>query len=133
MASDSLNIGCGTEQPEDQWEQDPNAYLIKHLNGSTTLLRSVDLHAKYVHVFAHIYEPVRGAQLPGQSHRPYSTHACVARYFVDGTPPEKGGAAGSMFHRLCTLQKAAQRHTAQEHHGSIAHGQSAHLPLQTDR
>ena len=96
MTSDSLDIECGTSQSENQWKD--RAYLMTHLNGSTTLLRSVNLQAAYVHVFAHIYEPVRGAQLPGQSHGPYSTHACVARYFVDGTPPEQGGAAGSMFH-----------------------------------
>ena len=96
MTSDSLDIECGTSQSENQWKD--RVYLMTHLNGSTTLRSSVVLQAKYVHVFAHIYEPVRVAQLPGQSHGPYSAHACVARYFVDGTPPEQGGAAGSMFH-----------------------------------
>ena len=94
MISDSLNIPCGTTQSEEQWEGDQRTYLLKDLAGSTPPLPSVDLQAKYVNVFAHIYEPVRSAKLPGQSHGPYSTHACVARYFVDGTPPQKGGAAG---------------------------------------
>ena len=94
MISDSLNIPCGTTQPEVQWEGDQRTYLLKDLDGSTTLRNSIDLQAKYVNVFAHIYEPVRSVQLPGQLHEPYSTHACVARYFVDGTPPQKGGAAG---------------------------------------
>ena len=97
MISDSLDIPCDTTQPEDKWEKSTNLlYLLKDLNGShTPMLLSADLlQAKYVNVFAHIYEPVRSVKLPGQSHGPYSAHACVARYFVDGTPPQKGGAAG---------------------------------------
>ena len=95
VISDSLDIPCGTTQSEEQWEVDQRTYLLKDLDGSfTPPLPIVDLQAKYVNVFAHIYEPVRNTSSPGQSHGPYSTHACVARYFVDGTPPQKGGAAG---------------------------------------
>ena len=94
MISNSLDIPCDTEQKQDIWEKGDKLYLFKDLDGSTTLRNSIDLQAKYVNVFAHIYEPVRSVQLPGQLHEPYSTHACVARYFVDGTPPQKGGAAG---------------------------------------
>ena len=112
VISDSLNIPCGTTQSEEQWEGDQHTYLLKDLAGSTPPLPSVDLQAKYVNVFAHIYEPVRSAKLPGQSHGPYSTHACVARYFVDGTPPQKGGAAGYKLHlspdNASQLQRAAQ-------------------------
>ena len=101
MISDSLNIpSCDTTQPEDKWEKSTNSlYLFKDLDGSFTLpFPSVDLQAKYVNVFAHIYEPVRNTSSSGQSHGPYSTHACVARYFVDDTPPQKGGAAGYKLH-----------------------------------
>ena len=96
--SDTLNIECGTEQSEGPSTKHP-PYLIKHLNGSTTtLMDSVDLQGQYVSVFAHIYEPVRSAKQSGQSHGPYSTHACVARYFVDGTPPQRGHAACNKLH-----------------------------------
>ena len=98
MISNSLDIPCDTEQKQDIWDKGDKLYLFKDLDGSTTLRNSIDLQAKYVNVFAHIYEPVRSAKLPGQSHGPYSTHACVARYFVDGTPPQKGGAAGYKLH-----------------------------------
>mgnify|MGYP004281718337 CR=1 FL=1 len=101
MISDSLNIPCDTEQSEEKWagSQRTYSYSLRDLDGSfTPPLPSVDLQAKYVNIFAHIYEPVRGAKLPGQSHGPYSTHACVARYFVDDTPPQKGGAAGYKLH-----------------------------------
>ena len=98
VISDSLDIPCDTEQKQDIWEKGNKLYLFKDLDGSTTLRNSIDLQAKYVNVFAHIYEPVRSAKLPGQSHGPYSTHACVARYFVDDTPPQKGGAAGYKLH-----------------------------------
>ena len=101
MASKSLDIGCGTNQSKDQWQRGPSspnpAYLIKDLDG-TTLIDSVDLQGQYVSVFAHIYEPVRSAKQSGQSHGPYSTHACVARYFVDGTPPQRGHAACNKLH-----------------------------------
>ena len=98
--SDTLNIDCGTEQSEGP--STPPLYLIKHLNGSTTtLMDSVDLQGQYVSVFAHIYEPVRSAKQSGQSHGPYSTHACVARYFVDGTPPQRGHAACNKLHLSC--------------------------------
>ena len=117
MISDSLNIPCDTEQSEEKWagSQRTYSYSLRDLDGSfTPPLPSVDLQAKYVNIFAHIYEPVRSAKLPGQSHGPYSTHACVARYFVDGTPPQKGGAAGYKL-RLSSdsasqLQRAAQPH-----------------------
>ena len=98
MISDSLDIPCDTEQKQDIWEKGDKLYLFKDLDGSTTLRNSIDLQAKYVNVFAHIYEPVRNTSSSGQSHGPYSTHACVARYFVDGTPPQKGGAAGYKLH-----------------------------------
>ena len=118
MISDSLDIPCGTEQLEDEWKKSTNLlYLFKDLNGShTPMVLGADLlQAKYVNVFAHIYEPVRNTSSPGQSHGPYSTHhACVARYFVDSTPPQKGGAAGYKL-RLSSnsasqLQRAAQPH-----------------------
>ena len=116
VISDSLDIPCGTTQSEEQWEVDQRTYLLKDLDGSfTPPLPIVDLQAKYVNVFAHIYEPVRNTSSPGQSHGPYSTHhACVARYFVDSTPPQKGGAAGYKL-RLSSnsasqLQRAAQPH-----------------------
>jgi len=101
--SDTLNIKCDTNQLFDQWQlgqsSSNQAYLIKHLNGSNTTLDSVDLQKQYVSVFAHIYEPVRSTQLlTSQSHGPYSTHACVARYFVDGTPPQRGHAACNKLH-----------------------------------
>ena len=100
MISDSLSIQCGTEQPEDRWESNQYNYSLKDLDGSfTPPLPSADhLQRKFVNVFAHIYEPVRNMSSSGQSHGPYSTHACVARYFVDGTPPQKGGAAGYKLH-----------------------------------
>ena len=98
MISNSLDIPCDTEQKQDIWEKGDKLYLFKDLDGSTTLRNSIDLQAKYVNVFAHIYEPVRNTSSSGQSHGPYSTHACVARYFVDGTPPQKGGAAGYKLH-----------------------------------
>ena len=142
VISDSLDIPCGTTQPEGQWEDDQRTYLLKDLDGSFTLpLPSVDLQAKYVNVFAHIYEPVRSAKLPGQSHGPYSTHACVARYFVDGTPPQKGDAAG---YKLCLssdsasqLQRADQPHLGmltrstnrQRDMRVLRHGARRHLVL----
>ena len=98
MISNSLDIPCDTEQKQDIWEKGNKLYLFKDLDGPTTLRNSIDLQAKYVNVFAHIYEPVRNTSSSGQSHGPYSTHACVARYFVDGTPPQKGGAAGYKLH-----------------------------------
>jgi hypothetical protein len=95
--SDTLNIECGTEQSEGPSTKHP-LYLIKDLDGSATK-HSVDLQGQYVSVFAHIYEPVRSTQLlTSQSHGPYSTHACVARYFVDGTPPQSGHAACNKLH-----------------------------------
>ena len=95
--SDTLNIECGTEQSEGPSTKHP-LYLIKDLDGSATK-HSVDLQGQYVSVFAHIYEPVRSTQLlTSQSHGPYSTHACVARYFVDGTPPQRGHAACNKLH-----------------------------------
>ena len=115
VISNSLDIPCDTEQKQDIWEKGNKLYLFKDLDGSTTLRNSIDLQAKYVNVFAHIYEPVRNTSSPGQSHGPYSTHhACVARYFVDSTPPQKGGAAGYKL-RLSSnsasqLQRAAQPH-----------------------
>ena len=101
MISDSLDIPCGTEQLEDEWKKSTNLlYLFKDLNGSHTpmVLSANLLQAKHVNIFAHIYEPVRNTSSSGQSHGPYSTHACVARYFVDDTPPQKGGAAGYKLH-----------------------------------
>ena len=117
VISNLLNIPCGTTQSEGSWEGDEDTYLLKDLDGSfTPPLPIVDLQAKYVNVFAHIYEPVRNTSSSGQSHGPYSTHACVARYFVDGTPPQKGGAAGYKLHissdSASQLQRAAQPHTS---------------------
>ena len=94
--SDTLNIECGTKRSEGP--STPPLYLIKDLDGSAPTL-SVNLQGQYVSVFAHIYEPVRSTQLlTNQSHGPYSTHACVARYFVDGTPPQRGHAACNKLH-----------------------------------
>ena len=98
VTSVSLNIPCDTTQLEHEWWKKTlpfrsKLYLFKDLNGSAMLSADL-LQGKYVNVFAHIYEPVRNTSSSGQSHGPYSTHACVARYFVDGTPPQKGGAAG---------------------------------------
>lgn len=99
MISNSFSIQCGTEQPEDRWESNQYNYSLKDLDGSfAPPLPKFNLQAKYVNVFAHIYEPVRNTSSSGQSHGPYSTHACVARYFVDGTPPQKGSAAGYKLH-----------------------------------
>ena len=93
--SDTLNIECGTKRSERPSTRP--LYLIKDLDGSTTT-HSVDLQGQYVSVFAYIYEPVRSTKQSGQSHGPYSTHACVARYFVDGTPPQRGHAACNKLH-----------------------------------
>ena len=116
MISNSLDIPCDTEQKQDIWEKGDKLYLFKDLDGSTTLRNSIDLQAKYVNVFAHIYEPVRNTSSSGQLHEPYSTHACVARYFVDGTPPQKGGAAGYKLHlssdSASQLQRAARPPTS---------------------
>ena len=102
VTSVSLNIPCDTTQLEHEWWKKTlpfrsKLYLFKDLNGSAMLSADL-LQGKYVNVFAHIYEPVRNTSSSGQSHGPYSTHACVARYFVDGTPPQKGGAAGYKLH-----------------------------------
>ena len=132
--SNKLNIDCGTEQSEGPSTKHP-PYLIKDLDGSnTTLIDSVDLQGQYVSVFAHIYEPVRSAKLPGQSHGPYSTHACVARYFVDGTPPEKGGAAGSMFHRFSVSCRRLPSATPPRSTMAQKRTAKAHIsPVQTNR
>ena len=144
MISDSLSIQCGTEQPEDRWES--NQYTsLKDLDGSFTppLLSADNLQGKFVNVFAHIYEPVRNMSSSGQSHGPYSTHACVARYFVDGTPPQKGGAAGYELHHYTSnsashLQRASQPHLGmlscstnrQRDVRVLRHGARRHLVLE---
>ena len=56
----------------------------------------VSLQGQFVYAFAHIYEPVRDVHQTSQTGGgPYSTphHACLATYFVDGTPPDKGVVA----------------------------------------
>ena len=119
VTSVSLNIPCDTTQLEHEWWKKTlpfrsKLYLFKDLNGSAMLSADL-LQGKYVNVFAHIYEPVRNTSSSRQSHGPYSTHACVARYFVDGTPPQKGGAAGYELHHFSSnsashLQRASQPH-----------------------
>jgi hypothetical protein len=97
----SMRPECGSTQAEDRWAADIFVFMRKDLNGTVqirdaspgswmTLVdasgSTPDLQGKFVSVFAHIFEPKRnesGASQTGLG--PYAGHACLAKYFVDGS------------------------------------------------
>jgi hypothetical protein len=102
-------MACGTTQAATLWSsaQRDKVFMTKGLvstgawhatNSGDRSYTSRDLHAMYVHVYAHFYEPSQplyaGRGNPGSSQPsgdgPQVGHACVQRIFVDTTDPLQG-------------------------------------------
>jgi len=102
----SSALDCDTTEGADAYDTGTKSEYVfqstDFISGARTpgdFTQEMSLHGKLVHVIAHLYEPVRNEYVPGQTFGgsvdvvddgPYAGHVCVARFWVDETPPLSG-------------------------------------------